>query len=216
MKMMLSSHFMSFSLPKMCQWASLEGCWNPSCFLLLFFLIMTIDCKLRSPSASVVGKVGWMMVTCWPPMCSPWTSQWHLFIPLRCLRKVWGVQLGGRGHGDGMPTHPKEPIALHASPQLPASVKSSATVLWQATGMLMASEPCFQGKRKERTLPEHLPLSKCQVPSTVGLPLLRIELPESAQDLPVCLELIFLHLLNLYLKKNTGRSILPLFCPVIP
>lgn len=67
---------------------------------------MTIYCKWRSPSASVVWKVGWMMVTCWPPMCSPWTSQWHPFIPIRCFRRVWGVELRRKGHGAGMPPPP--------------------------------------------------------------------------------------------------------------
>lgn len=81
--------------------------------------------------------------------------------------------------------------------------------------MLMASEPCFQGRRKEGTLPEHLPLSRCQVPSTVGLPLLRIELPERAQDLPVWLELFFLQLLNLYLKKYRKKHLAP-FLPSHP
>lgn len=98
MKMMLSSHFLSFQ--KCAQWASLWGCWNPFCFFLLFFLIMTIYCKWRSPSASAV-KVGWMMVTYWPQCVAHRLLSGTLLYPLDASGKcgAWSWEGGDTGLG---------------------------------------------------------------------------------------------------------------------
>lgn len=64
-----------------------------------------------------------------------------------------------------MAPHPGEPMTLRPNSWLPAIVEPSAAVLGELPGTLMAGEPCFPRRRKDGTLPGHLLLHRCHVPS---------------------------------------------------